>query len=144
MKEIKGKKYYVSLGYVSKENKKNGINAKDIKSIFMKKDNETALYFDNNDKDNVISLPLIRVSEIQKLDGKFVFRVITDPAKIEFNGSDTVIVNTIGLFSEYTKDGVQTLEHITFFEASEKVYSKDSNVSTTYSIEVEEDIILGE
>lgn len=146
MNEIKGKKYYVSLGYVSKEAKKNGINAKDIKSVFMKKDKDTALYFDDSDKDNAVALPLVRVNEIQKRASKFAFRVLVDPYKIEFGDLDVVSINIIGLFSEYTKDGVQTLEHVAFFETTEKVFGKDTKytANTTYSIEVEESKILGE
>lgn len=143
MKQIKGKNYFVSVGYLDKEKAKDGINVKDIESIFVKCKKGTALYFDDSDKENIVSLPLIPVNEIQRRKDKFIFRVRVDSFNMDFEKYELhKDANIIGLFSEFKKDGVQTIKHISFFETDTTFWSTGGTV--TFSIEVPVDNILGE
>ena len=143
MKQIEGKNYYISVGYLNKEKVKDEINVKDIETIFIKSKKDTVLYFDNSDKENIVSLPLIPVNQIQRKKDKFIFRVLVDSFNVEFKEYELYKkANIIGLFSEFKKDGVQTIKHISFFETNTTFWSSGGTV--TFSIEVPVDKILGE
>ena len=144
MKQIKGKKYYVSLGYIEDEKITNGVNDKDIQSIFTGLKGSNVLYIDDTDKENIVSIPLIQVNEIQKKKNIFKFRVIVDPFKMLFDDDSSHInkINIIGLFSEYVEDGVEYIEHVSFFNC-DQIFDKNGK-PITFSIEVESDKILGD
>ena len=143
MKQIKGKNYFVSVGYLDKEKAKDGVHAKDIESIFIKSKKGTALYFDDSDKENIVSLPLVPVNEIQRRNDKFIFRVRIDSFKMDFERTELrKNANIVGLFSEYKKDGIQTIENVSFFETNTSFWRSGGTV--TFSIEVPVDEILGE
>ena len=143
MKQIKGKNYFVSVGYLDKEKAKDGVHAKDIESIFVKCKKGTALYFDDSDKENIVSLPLVPVNQIQRKKDKFIFRVRVDAFDMDFEMTELrKNANIIGLFSECKKDAIQTIKHISFFETDTSFWSTGGTV--TFSIEVPVDKILGE
>lgn len=150
MKQINGKNYYVSIGYIDQDilqQNSGAVEAKDIKSIFFepskkskKKDCGTAVYFDDTDKENIIAIPLIIVNEIQRKGDVFKFRVLLDRSKVK---SDTDYkFNVVGLFEEYKKDGKQYLRHIRFFKTGNDQIIE--TVAKTISVETESHIIMGE
>ena len=85
MKQIKGKNYYISLGYIDEEiiKRKKPIDVKGIQNIFVESKGPTALYVDDSDKDNIVSLSLLPVNEIQRSKDKFKFRILINPQNIE-------------------------------------------------------------
>ena len=80
------------------------------------KDN-SVMYFDNTDKDNVIALPLVPVNDIQRKGDEYHFHIHVNPNKIQYpNNEEMCKLNIIGLFAEYKNDNVQYIKHISFFE----------------------------
>ena len=152
MKQINGKNYYVSVGYIDEEvlKQKQTVETKDIQSIFFnaakkskKKDSGVAVYLDDTDKENIIAIPLIPVNEIQCKDDYFKFRVMIDSSKAEVDEKNPLLrANVFGLFEEYKKDGTQYIKHIKFFRPNHDEFFKGE--TKTISIEIERDIILGE
>ena len=144
MKEIKGKRYYVSLGYVDKENFENGINVKDIMSIFMDTEDNSVMYIDDTDKDNVISLPLVPVNDIQRKGNEYIFSIHVNPLKIKFPiDQEFLKLNVIGLFSVYKSDNVQYIKHVSFFETMTEFLNNKSKF-LNIALHVNTDKILGE
>lgn len=148
MQEIKGEKFYVSLGYVDEEKLKDNkpINAHEIKNIIMNiKDG--SVYIDDSDKENYIRIPLMRIKEIQKKDGIFKFRYLFDSYKAFWVNDDKtknhLMINVIGLFGQKKDNGTTIIRHIGFFTTQTKHYVTDSE-TTTFSLDVEESKILGE
>lgn len=149
MKQIKGRNYYISLGYIDPEKRKlsKGIDAKDIQNIFVNCKN-IAMYFDNTDPENIIAFTLVPVNEIQRKGNTFKFRCIVNPNDLREAGSDDNIIpdykkiNVIGLFSEYKKDGKQIIKHVSFYETETTLWK--NNPSITFSVEAPVDKILGE
>lgn len=153
MKQINGKNYYVSVGYIGQDilqQNSGAVEAKDIKSIFFepvkkskKKDGGTAVYLDDTDKENIIAIPLILVNEIQRKGDVFKFRVLLDDSRVKPDESNPRnMFNVVGLFEEYKKDGKQYLRHISFFKTAGVVTI--DNVARTISVEAENHLIMGE
>jgi hypothetical protein len=145
MKEIRGKKYYVSLGYVSKMRSKEVIKAEDIQSIFIP-DKDCVMYFDDSVEGKPIALPLVRVNDIQRKGKVFKFSYILDPLNIEFNEAEFNILNVIGLFATYNKDGKQVIQHVGFFKTdSNHRFDKEKAIQPLpIVIETDAAKILGE
>lgn len=146
MKQIKGKKYYICIGYIDPEKTKNGLNIKDIDPIFMDSKDNTTVYVDDSDKDNVVTLPLISVNEIQKRGDTFKFRVLIHPRKIQSEDGSKKI-NIIGLFSKYKKDNMEIIKNVSFYSIDRDGFEKCDYInkydrSRTYSIEAGVDKIL--
>ena len=153
MKQINGKNYYVSVGYIGQDTlqqNSGAVEAKDIKSIFFepskkskKKDCGTAVYLDDTDKENIIAIPLILVNEIQRKGDVFKFRVLLDKSKVKLDElNPELLFNVVGLFEEYKQDGKQYLRHIRFFKTAGVEFI--DNVARTISVEAERHIIMGE
>lgn len=142
MKEIKGEKYYVSLGYV--EDNVKDFNIRDIKSLEMEgKDNK--VYLDDTDKNNIVTLPLMPVNEIVKNDDKFIFRFLLDPYKTKWVTDDLTLfkINVLGLFAVMKENSIESIRNINFYEL--KTYYFDSKEQIkTIEIESKESDIIGE
>lgn len=146
MKQINGKDYYVSLGFVKEDNFNGGVKAGDIKSIFMKnpKDNEV-MYLDDEDKDNVVLLPLIKVNEIQLKKDIYKFRVLADPFKMKFDeGVPINKLNIVGLFRVHKEGNTQVIKNIKFFKLDPTRFFSSGDKPLTLSVEANKNIILGE
>lgn len=148
MQEIKGEKFYVSLGYVDEEiiKQQKEFNIRDIKSLIANVKDGT-VYLDDSDKENPITLPLMRVKEIQKKDNIFNFRYLFDPYKTLWvnDKSSLLKVNVIGLFGQtVNENGMVSIRHIGFFTVNTIEVKRDKGQTTTFSIEVESSKILGE
>ena len=144
MKQIKGKNYYISLGYINPEvrEKNVGINPQDIESLFVKCKDNTVMYVDESDKEHIIAFPLIPVNEIQRKGDIFKFRTLIHPNNIEgINDEQIKMFNVIGLFSEYKNNGMQYIQHIAFYETAVECSANDT--AKTISIETPVDKILG-
>lgn len=143
MKEIKGKKYYVSLGYIEKEKIVNGVNAKDIENIFMPPMN-SVMYVDNTDVENVVAFPLLPVNDIQKKDGNFKFNIILNPNNIVFKSEELKRkLNISGLFEVSTENNMQIIKNIGFYDLSD-LHGLWNNETKAINIIVSEKQILGE
>lgn len=145
MKEINGKKYYISLSYLSKESEENGWEAKDLEHIFIKPANQDIALYTSED----IYIPLFPVNDIQfkNKDRKFDFSVIVNPSKdkVEFGNEFMKKFNTVGLFSEYKKDGVQYLGLVSFFKVYTNLIQNVPNADPiALKIIVDENLILKE
>jgi hypothetical protein len=145
MQEIKGEKFYVSLGYVDEEKLQASINVRDIKNIILQIKDGT-VYLDDRDKENPIRIPLMRIKEIQKQDDIFKFRYLFDSYKAFWTNDDKtkepLKINIIGLFGQIEEDADTIIRHIGFFTTETEYFNEDRTI--TISLEVEESKILGE
>lgn len=145
MQEIKGEKFYVSLGYVEEEKFEAGFDARDIKNIIANVKDGT-VYLDDRDKEHPITIPLMRVKEIQKQDGIFKFRYLFDSYKAfwvnDDKTKDPLKINVIGLFGQIEENRQTTIRHIGFFTTATEHCIDDKSI--TISLEVEASKILGE
>lgn len=140
MNTIKGKNYFASFGYV--KDLENGVYVKDIENIFIQSKKGTALFMDDSDKENIITIPLVAVNQIQVKDGLYKFHILVSPQDMDFGDKDMLSINTIGLFEEYRKDGKEFIKHIQFFKCeTSHVVKKDT--AKTFIIEIEKDKIDG-
>ena len=136
MNVMKGKRYYVSIGYIDKK-KHPDLDAKFIKSIIMSCRDGTVFH----DEENGIALPLMPVNQIQKKKDKFVFRFLFFPSKslwdIRIKEDSMIKYNILGLFESTVEDGIETIRLISFYEPKlEYCYSSKVN---TIIFEVDED-----
>ena len=146
MRDIKGRKYYISLGYIDKDvSKENGFKFKFMDILKMETDNGT-LYVDDSDKDNIIVVPLVPVNDIQKSKNVFKFRVLVHPFKVKWLNKEEhslFKINTIGLFEMYRESGIEYIRHVGFFETTiGQVFTSRENAKTIL-IEVQESEIMG-
>lgn len=135
MKQINGKNYYISIGCVEDNTK--AIDIKEIQSIYINSKKGTISYIDDTDKDNIITLPLIRVHDIQKINGKYRLKVLVHPSKMEYGNQTTLRSNIVGLFEEYVKDDIQYIRHIAFYTTDVQYYKVNDSAITFY-FELEE------
>lgn len=138
MKTIKGKKYFISLGYVDKY----PVDIKCLKTFF-KKSGCDEVYVDDSDKDNIIVIPLLSINEIQKKNGIFKFNIMITPRNIHFDDDNIVnTINTIGLFEVDNNEDKQIIKIVSFFKCNLSISRNDKIIPL--SVEVNERVILGE
>lgn len=155
MKSIKGKKYYVCLGYVDNENVGEEINVRDTIPIYMKEEYASdVVYVDDSDKDNVVVLPLIPVNEIQAKGFMYRFRILVDPYKMNYDENPNpnrrmLRSNIIILFAVYEENGTQVIQYVSSYKVKSgdkdsTMYFQEGNSSVTLSIEAHKNKILGD
>lgn len=148
MKQIGSKKYYVSIGYIEKDliGENGEVDFRKAKHFFMKTKESTTVYVDDSDKENIITIPLIPVNDIRKVDGKFNFNVLLHPTRISFEDNKAYHkINVLGLFEEYKNDGVETVKHLVAFTTNDLGFtSLPSERVRTVTLVLEEKDILGE
>lgn len=146
MQEIKGEKFYVSLGYVEEEKLEVGFDARDIKNTIANVKDGT-VYLDDRDKEHPITIPLMRVKEIQKQEDIFKFRYLFDSYKAFWVNDDKtkepLKINVIGLFGQTEENGQTTIRHIGFFTTKTEHFIYE-HINLTISLELETSKILGE
>lgn len=144
MKEINGEKYYVSLGYVDQEAKEQGISSDKIKSLIMEIENGT-IYVDDTDKDNIVTLPLMPVNDIQKSNNVFKFTVLIPWTKLMWldKSQYTCRLNIVGLFAVNRTDNMETIRLVQFYDVGHSEYFNNGKVLSLL-IEADESKILGE
>lgn len=149
MKHINGETYYISLGYVENEQQEQTITPNIIKNLIMDSKNGT-VYIDDSDKENIITLPLMKVNQIQKSNSVFSFRFLLLPYKTKWvnksdNDNSLIKFNIIGLFAAKKENNIETIRLVQFFKCDTRTYTTyNHEPSTTILIEVEESKILGE
>ena len=144
MKEINGEKYYVSLGYVDPQTKEQGITSDKIKSLIMEIENGT-IYVDDTDKDNIVTLPLMPVNDIQKSNNIFKFTVLIPWTKLKWldKSQYTCSLNIVGLFAVNRTDKMETIRLVQFYDVGHPEYFNSGKVLSLL-IEADESKILGE
>lgn len=147
MKQLNGKNYYISLGYIDPEKRKlnEQLNANDIENIFVVCKG-AAIYFDNEDKEKSLSFSLIPVNDIQRKENIFKFITNVFPNYIKDYDVDGKLeykkFNVVGLFAGHNKDIVQYVQHVAFFETDSRIYKNDPSCKII-SVEIPVDKILG-
>ena len=142
MREINGEKYYVSLGYV--ENKDQEIVPDKIRSLIV--DSITGTVYTYEKDNNIITIPIMQVNEINKSDKENVFRFkfIAHPSKTNWvdGGKDNLKVNVVGLFAVKREEGIETIRNVSFYTCAVERVSEHK--SLILLVEADKDKILGE
>lgn len=145
MKQIEGKKYYISVGYIKEELMQDKIDAKDIISLAHNYEvNE--LYIDDSGESTII-IPLIEVDNIENAGKNLMFNktLNADSLGLFENKESTEPINSInvvGLFSIFKENREEQVEHIGFFKTVTENLTPMKPI--TISIEVPTYKILGE
>ena len=135
MKLIKGKRYYVSIGYIDKKEHPK-IDAEFIESIIMDCKDGT-VYADGN-----TVIPLMPINQIQRKDNKFIFRFLFFPFKAKFCNSDEPIRhNVYGLFEVTRDNDEETIRFLNFYETETHTYfyrEKSKSLTLTFHVDEKE------
>lgn len=135
MNRFKGKKYYISIGYIDPDEHPDK-DAKFIESIIVNhKEGSYGRVF--HDEENDILLPIMPISEIQKKGTEIIFKYLFFPFKARFIKGDNKLLryNTFGLF-ELTDDC--SLENILLIKFYESRVQYDLKRSNTIIIKLDE------
>lgn len=137
MNVMKGKKYYVSIGYIDKKEHPE-MDAKFIKSLIVHCRDGTVY----NDEENDVTLPLMPVNQIQKKKDKFEFRFLFFPSKAlwesRFKEELPIKYNIFGLFESSIEDGIENIKLINFYECKTEYDYYYRNKSRTVTFEVDD------
>lgn len=128
MNVMKGKKYYVSIGYIDKKEHPN-IDAKFIKSLIVQCKDGTVYH----DEENGITIPIMPVNQIQKKEYNFEFRFLFQPFKARWVEDDDqkskyIRYNIFGLFESTIEDGIENIRLINFYESSNTKFDFYNNM----------------
>lgn len=128
MNRIKGKKYYISIGYIDPDEHPDK-DAKFIESIIVNhKEGSYGRVF--HDETNDILLPIMPFNQIQKKDSEIIFKYLFFPFKAKYikDNNKPIRYNTFGLF-ELTDDcNMENIRLIRFYES--KTQYGTTNAST--------------
>ena len=153
MNVMKGKKYYVSVGYIDKKEHRD-FDAKFIKSLIVHCRDGTMYY----DEENDITLPLMPVNQIQKKKDKFEFKFLFFPSKASWyiqiretkvdiykpiSSEEIIKCNVFGLFESTVEDGIENVRLIGFYERRQD-YFYSSRKAVPILIEVDKDRLTEE
>lgn len=142
MQEIKGEKFYVSLGYIENLDE---LNVANIKSLIMDTKDGT-VYLDNSDRDNIVMLPIMKVNDIQKYEDTYKFKILvyTNKTKwIDNENKQMCKFNIIGLFGVRKEDNQEIIRHIQFYKTYTEYLNTNSKV-VNLLIEANKEKIIGE
>lgn len=144
MQAIKGEKFYVSLGYIDKK-EINEVNVDEINNLIMETKDGT-VYVDDSDKDNIITIPIMKVNDIQKSGDIFKLTVLVYSNKTKWVNKENDQMckfNVIGLFGVRKENNNEIIRFIQFYKSATEYLNSDKRVINMV-IEANEESIIGE